>query len=40
MTEPICGVVRPGEVQAICDMRLGHPPIEGHFDSYLGVEWR
>jgi hypothetical protein len=40
MTEELCGAIRPGAIDAHCDMRAGHPPVEGHFDTHLGVEWR
>lgn len=37
MTEPLCHVVRPGEVQLWCDMKEGHGG--PHFNSYDSVEW-
>lgn len=41
MTETICGAQATVHgTPCLCDMRAGHPPLEGHFDTFTGIEWR
>lgn len=40
-TEAICAAEATIDgTQVFCCMRLGHPEVEGHFDSEVSVEWR
>lgn len=41
MTETTCGA--QGWVHGVpcwCDMRAGHKPEEGHYDTFTGVGWK